>query len=239
MRAGKKGEIEMNERTVALLREVRRSFFLVLFLVLVLSSNLFAGTFMFFPATGQTICYDAAGNTITCPPADDPVEQAIKYSGDPLPYTDYGNGTVTDNATGLMWQKDENPSSYNWYQAAGKYNGTYNPSSSDVCGSLVIDSYSDWRLPTKKELMTIVDHAAASGPTINSSYFPNAAASLYWSSTTSARYRDNAWAVDFLAGDAVSGDKGSFNGSDGLHVRCVRGNQVHLRAYADTTPKRK
>jgi hypothetical protein len=162
------------------------------------------------------------------------------YSGDPLPYIDNGNGTVTDNATGLMWQKDENPSSYNWYQASGKYNGTYNSSSQDVCGSLVIDNYSDWRLPTKKELMTIVDHTVTSpSPTINAAFFPGAYASFYWSSTRTTRYQDYAWAVDFLAGDAISVDKGSSNGYDGLRVRCVRGNQVHLRAHSETTSKKK
>lgn len=228
----------MNERTVTFLKAGQRSFFLVLFLVLVLSSNSLADTFMFVPASGQTACYDGAGNVITCPPGGDPMAQA--YSGDPLTYTDNGNGTVTDNITGLMWQKYENPSYYNWYQASGKYHATYNSSSQNVCGSLIIDSYSDWRLPTKKELMTIVDHAIPSpGPTINADYFPDAYAFFYWSSTTTARYRDNAWAVDFLAGDAVSGGKGSYNGYDGLNVRCVRGNQIHLRAYSDTKSKTK
>ena len=88
--------------------------------------------------------------------------------------------------------------------------------------------------------MTIVDSAIPSaGPTINAAYFPDAYASFYWSATTTIRNRDNAWAVDFLSGDAVSGGKGSYNGYDGLYVRCVRGSQIHLRAYSDKTAKTK
>jgi hypothetical protein len=266
----------MNERTVTFLKAVQRSFFLVLFLILVFSSISLAGTFMFEPATGQTTCYDGSGNVITCDPtaqaglySGDPLlstddgngavtgnntELMFKfepathqttyydgsgnvitcppgcdsYSGDPLPYTDDGNGTVTDNNTGLMWQKDENPSYYNWYQASGKYHATYNPSSQNVCGSLIIGSYSGWRLPTKKELMNIMDSA-----------IPLSGRTIYWSSTTTASYQDKAWAVDFPAGAAVSNGKGGYNVYDGLHVRCVRGEQTHLRANSSATLKTK
>ncbi len=232
---GKEGGIKMNKKRVTFLKAVQRSFFPVLFLVLATSSISLADTFMFEPATGQTTCYDVSGNTVECPPGG-PVSEA----GEPIPYTSNGNGTVTDNTTGLMWQKNENPSFYNWYQASGKYHATYNPTSQNVCGSLSVGSYSDWRLPSKKELMSIVDSEIPSpGPTINSAYFPGAYASFYWSSTTAARNRDSAWAVDFLDGTAVSGDKGSFNGNDGLHVRCVRSSQVHLRANSDKPSKTK
>ncbi len=231
--AGKEGEIEMKKRRVAFLKAVQRSFIFMPFLVLVLSSNSLADTFMFMPATGQTTCYDGSGNVVACTPGG-PISQA----GDPLPYKDNGNGTVTDNTTGLMWQKNENPSFYNWYQASGKYHATYNPSSQNVCGSLNVGSYSDWRLPTKKELLSIVDsEIPPSGPTIDAAFFPDTYAAFYWSSTTASRDRNSAWAVDFLDGTAASGDKGSYNGSDGLHVRCVRGSQVHLRAYSTAKTK--
>ena len=63
---------------------------------------------------------------------------------------------------------------YNWYQACGTYDATYNPTSQNVCGSLNLGGYSDWRLPTKKELMSIVDYSIPyPGPTINTTYFPN------------------------------------------------------------------
>lgn len=101
LRAGKEGEIEMNERTVTFLKVVQRSFFLVLFLILVLSSNSLAGTFKFVPATHQITCYDGSGNVIECPSGGNSMVQSYSYSDDPLTYTDNGNGTVTN--TGLMF----------------------------------------------------------------------------------------------------------------------------------------
>ncbi|NWF76199.1 MAG: DUF1566 domain-containing protein [Nitrospirae bacterium] len=133
------------------------------------------------PDTGQTKCYDTAGNEISCAGTG----QDGEYNINPMSYTDNGNGTVTDNNTGLIWQKcsvgQNNDSTcsgsaltYNWYQASGTYHETYNPFSQDVCGSLNLGGHSDWRLPTKKELVTIVDYSIPyPGPTINTTYFPN------------------------------------------------------------------
>ncbi len=51
-------------------------------------------------------------------------------------YVDHGDGTVTDNLTGLMWMKNANLGSMSW-DAAVAY-----------CENLVTNGYSDWRLPT-------------------------------------------------------------------------------------------
>lgn len=135
-----------------------------------------------------------------------------------MSYTDNGNGTVTDNNTGLMWQKQDDGAAYNWYQASGTYDTTYNPSSQDVCGSLNLGDYSDWRLPTKKELITIVDYAI--GPKINATYFLNTKSSDYWSSTTHANDPRFAWSVSFWYGGVSSYYK-----YYSYYVRCVRGGQ--------------
>jgi len=127
-----------------------------------------------FPDTGQTTCYDLVGNVISCPAPGQPLAQDGSYNMNPLSYTDNGNGTVTDNNTGLMWQKEDDGAAYNWYQASGTFDATYNPSSQSVCGSLTLGGYSDWRLPAKKELMTIVNYGIPyPGPTIDTTYFPN------------------------------------------------------------------
>ncbi len=80
----------------------------------------------------------------------------------PMSYIDNGNGTVTDNNTGLMWQQQDDGNTYNWYQASGTYDASYNPTSQDVCGELTTGSYTDWRLPAIKELISIVDNLKVS-----------------------------------------------------------------------------
>jgi hypothetical protein len=172
------------------------------------------------PDTGQTKCCQSES-----PYAEIPCEgtgQDGAYIINPMSFYDNGNGTVTDNNTGVMWQKEDDGNYYNWYQASGIYDSTYNPSLQNVCGSLNLGGHSDWRLPTKKELMTIVDYSIPyPGPTINTTYFPNTKSSHYWSSTTYAYNPSSAWSVYFSYGYVYGGSKHY----DGYYVRCVRGGQ--------------
>ncbi|MBF0353512.1 MAG: DUF1566 domain-containing protein [SAR324 cluster bacterium] len=121
-------------------------------------------------------------------------------------YTDNSNGTITDNVTGLMWQK-ENGSQTNW-SAAGSY-----------CEGLTLGGYADWRLPTKKELMSI-SHYGTYNPAINTTYFPNTNSSSYRSSSTVAGDTSVAWGVDFGYGGVSTYYK-----TASYDVRCVRGGQ--------------
>jgi hypothetical protein len=61
-----------------------------------------------FPATGQTGCWDSSGNPISCTNTG---QDGDIQAGATLSYTDNGNGTITDNNTGLVWEKlcDEDP----------------------------------------------------------------------------------------------------------------------------------
>ena len=172
------------------------------------------------PDTGQTKCYRGVSPYDEIPCAGTGQDGA--YNINPMSFTDNDNGTVTDNNTSLMWQKQDDGTTYNWYQASGTYDATYNPGSTDVCGSLVLGGYSDWRLPTKKELMSIVDYSIPSpGPTINATYFPNTKSYYYWSSTTDAGYYPVfAWGVHF-----GNGSDFHFGKNMGFYVRCVRGGQ--------------
>jgi hypothetical protein len=170
------------------------------------------------PDTGQTKCYQAVEPWAEIPCAG--TGQDGEYNINPLSYADNGNGTVTDNNTGLMWQKQDDGNTYNWYQASGTYSATYT-SSQDVCGSLNLGGYSDWRLPTKKELMSILNYGIPyPGPTIDP-VFSNTKSSHYWSSTPCAYYPNLAWFVDFSHG-YVNDD---FYKSHHYYVRCVRGGQ--------------
>ncbi len=140
--------------------------------------------------------------------------------GQPEPpdrFIDNGDGTVTDIYTGLMWQQATAPGTYMWQQAL-----TY-------CQNLALGNYSDWRLPNRNELQTIVDYTSYN-PSIETVAFPDTVASEYsgyWSSTTVASEIGFAWGVDFKYGVVYGPHVGQANSkaySDfTLYVRAVRG----------------
>jgi len=119
-------------------------------------------------------------------------------------FIDMGDGTVTDNTTGLMWQQADDATTRTWEQAI-----TY-------CEGLSLAGFTDWRLPNVKELGSMVDNTVIN-PSINTVFFPSAISSNYWSSTTYAGNVTFAWYVVFSSGDVSSSVKTSSN-----YVRCVR-----------------
>ena len=146
--------------------------------------------------------YAAAGSV---PDTGDPNEPACN----PHSYTDLGNGIIKDNVTGLMWQKATATGTYTWQQAV------------DYCNNLSLGGYTDWYLPTIRELSTLVDSSIAlPGPTINTTYFPDTGQSIYWSSTVPADGIGNAWGVFFSYGYVYGYSK-----ADYYYVRAVRAGQ--------------
>ena len=123
-------------------------------------------------------------------------------------FIDNGDGTVTNTDTGLMWQQDTAPSTYNW-QGALYY-----------CETLTLASHNDWRLPKVNELQSLVDYTRYN-PSINTTFFPNTMSSYYWSSTTYAGHPDSAWLVRFGHGGVYGYGKSLY----GYYVRAVRGGQ--------------
>jgi hypothetical protein len=93
--------------------------------------------------TGQGICYDDA-QQIGCPQAGAAFHgQDAQYAGLQPQYVDNGDGTVTDLNTGLMWQQD--PGEKMNYEQAVAGVATFN-----------LAGYDDWRLPTIKELYSLM-----------------------------------------------------------------------------------
>jgi len=137
-------------------------------------------------------------------------------------YADNGDGTITDNSTGLMWTQDDNGEGIDWTVALTYAEG------SEFAG------YSDWRLPNVKELQSIVDYgyspsatdASKVGPAIDPLFtctpIVNEAGDddygYYWTSTsanfTSGEPYYYAWYVAF--GRAVDGDGQDFHGAGGV-----------------------
>ena len=123
-------------------------------------------------------------------------------------FVDNGDGTVSDTFTGLMWQQGEPESTMTWESAIS------------YCEGLSLAGYTDWRLPNRKELRSIVDYSLYS-PAIDTTYFPNTVSSDYWSSTTLASNTGHAWYIIF-----INGYGNGYSKSNAYYVRAVRGGQA-------------
>ena len=190
------------------------------------------------PSPGQPFYGQDANYTIN------PISYTkLDATGSALPDSATSWVMVKDNVTGLIWEMKTNKDGvqnytdphdadnrYTWYDSNPATNGGdpgYPGDGTDTedfikaLNDAKYGGFSDWRLPTIKELAYIVDYSIKyPGPTINASYFPNTAASWYWSSTTYADYTSYAWSVGF-----DDGDGGSSNKHYDYYVRAVRGGQ--------------
>ena len=162
-----------------------------------------------------------------------------------MTFQDNGDGTVTDDSTGLMWEKKDGP-----VRGAGMtlhdVNAAWSWSQPEVTGTEPDGSafteflrrlnesrfagHSDWRLPTRQELLSIVDASRIPrinevfGPT-NSSWGPPTC--WYWTAETRTDIPGNlhnAWEVNFGSVDPSSGfpEVQSGNKVGETSVRAVR-----------------
>ncbi len=103
-------------------------------------------------------------------------------------FHDNGDGTVSDRATGLLWQQGDSGAGMVWQEAL------------DYCETLDLAGHADWRLPNAKELQSLVDYARAPDTTASPALDPvfdatpitNEAGQTdygcYWSGTTHANW---------------------------------------------------
>jgi len=125
-----------------------------------------------------------------------------------------------DNVTGLVWALYINNNGY-WFQAADSSSTTNDvalANANSLCGF-----GTGWRLPTRRELLSIVNYGAASAPLIDTNYFPGTGNFYFWSGDTylpPPQFITSggpfAWAVDFNLGGATFLDVRS-----GARVRVV------------------
>ncbi len=114
-----------------------------------------------------------------------------------------GDSIFYDPRTGLTWQQRGDDVLRSWEEAAL------------FCRDIVLANKSDWRLPSVKELNSIVDRWRNSGA-FNPIFFPGTR-SDYWSFTPSADNPNDAWAVNFGIGLVYT-----MLSTQKLHTRCVR-----------------
>ena len=148
------------------------------------------------PQTGQTLCYGTFGNYDVIPCSgtgqDGDIQAGVAW---PSPrFTDNGD-TVTDNLTSLMWTKNANVpgASKTWQEALDYVKGMNN-------GTYPNFGYTDWHLPNRKELYSLVDHTQYNPALPSGHSFTNVQLGSYWSSTTDAQHTSDAWYVYFPYG---------------------------------------
>ena len=130
-------------------------------------------------------------------------------------YQDNGDGTITDQATGLMWIANDSGEGLSWEEALA------------YAESFEYAGHSDWRLPDAKELQGILDYtrspgttgSAAIDPLFSSTGITNEAGDpdfpSYWSSTTHANWSQVAGG--YAAYVAFGRAMGYMNGWEDVH----------------------
>lgn len=164
------------------------------------------------------------GLLLTLVTANVPAAQACKYesiraTAPASRFTDNGDGTVTDQATGLQWKRCAEGQSWSGGTCTGTASTPTWQQALQLADTASFAGHGDWRLPNIKELSSIVERACYA-PAIDLAVFPATPLSWYWSASPYVRNSDGAWFVDFT------------NGSDGMEgkgvngrVRLVRGAQ--------------
>lgn len=116
------------------------------------------------PVTGQTADFGSG--------SDGNLQAGLAFA-----YVDNGDGTITDENTGLMWEKKDDgggihdkDNTYSWCVSSCPYadDGTI---ITDFLATLNAGDgfagYTDWRLPNAKEALSIVDYGAPGSPVVD------------------------------------------------------------------------
>ena len=182
------------------------------------------------PESGQTTSYGTGSD-------------GAVQAGTALSYTDNGNGTITDNVTGLMWEKKDDSggihdkdNGYTWGMTSSPYtmNGTMVTTFlANLNAGGGFAGYTDWRIPNAKELQSIVNYENVN-PSVDAAFHKSAtcggcadvtaaacsctASDDYWSSSTYRNFPSSAWGVYFFVGSV-----GALAKSSTYKVRAVRG----------------
>lgn len=132
------------------------------------------------------------------------------------PFQDNQDGTTTDTRTGLVWQTATPENMLTWKEALA------------YCEELNLGNRWNWRLPTIKELESIVDLSVCV-PAIDPS-FQETRNDDYWTSTTYDENRYYAWVIDFSTGAGGTIRKTN----DSAYVRAVWGG-INTIVYVSKT----
>ncbi len=157
-------------------------------------------------ADGAPVSEDAPTGCVSAPWVGAWPMPNAPSTGAPHPF-DYDTSTaglVVDKVTGLIWQQTVDADTVTQTDAAA------------YCSALTLAGVSDWRLPTRIELISLIDDTRV-GPAIDPTAFPDTPGTFFWTSTVVANDPGSVWGVAFDNGYTNSSDLGEH-----YRVRCVR-----------------
>ncbi len=151
----------------------------------------------------NSTCYDWRDNIVPC---DFKRQYAALIFDASIPdsrFTDNKDGTVTDNLTKLVWLKNMNCFGIQDSQNAVLAAKSLKEGDCGPTPDLVLSdgsSAGDWRLPTMKELCTLIDFSQREPALPNGHMFSNVPSGYHWSATTFDYHPEMAWIVYFESG---------------------------------------
>ena len=146
---------------------------------------------------------------------------SVRYSTPDSDFSIHDDGTVTHLPTGLMWMRCSLGQTWDGESCSGGFPEDFNWQNALAQTGSSYAGYTDWRLPNKNELASIVERRYCY-PSINRDVYPNTPSggffeSWYWSSSPGAEIGFTAWGVYF--GDGIVKVDGK---SSRGYVRLVR-----------------
>jgi hypothetical protein len=116
-------------------------------------------------------------------------------------FTDNGDGTVTDTASGMMWMRCALGQSWDGGTCVGdaqSFAWTEAEGAAQAVNKSGEQFFSDWRVPGLRDLALIAERECQD-PRINLTVFPNTAATFFWTSTprTGDEGGEEAYALSF------------------------------------------
>jgi len=140
-------------------------------------------------------------------------------SGQVRSYSVNSDGTINDVMLNLMWQNDY--SDNKGFATNGEVPDINQTKATSYCTAIDLAGHNDWRLPTRRELQSLVDYSKLyPGPVIADAFVTTTQTDdWYWTGSDYAAVTTGAWLVNFSYGHVYANDK-----SYTFYVRCVRGN---------------
>ena len=134
-------------------------------------------------------------------------------------FTMQKDGTALHRASGLIWMRCSLGQNWDGKGCSGDAASLTWEAALQDAAKQVFAGQSDWRLPSKNELETILEENCHS-PAINERVFPATPPAYYWTSSPYTGLATGAWSIDFGYGSVNASVK-----TGSLNVRLVRGGR--------------